>query len=195
MAVNSDEIWSDQTHWSFSHDFCSLTGNKEHWHFSVKERLQELWILSLEVDGFIHASSLAWLPLPNAQPGVISSTRWLEATHHTVVFCMLIYALLLAQRWKPFPHQSIRKVLSLFQFCYLLPGMAEWLTALGIDSVPFARREWCFFSKEATSGYAGFLNSSNSSCYAQGREVHLVVAMWVKEGFVLFGFYSLIREI
>lgn len=128
-------------------------------------------------------------PLPGQ--GVISSTRLLQATHRTVVFCILIYSLLLTQRWKPFPHQSIRKILSLFQFYYLLSGMAEGLTALGIDSVPFARREWCFLSKEATSGCAGLLNSSSYSCYAQGRKVHLVVAMWVKEGLVLFGFFSL----
>lgn len=127
---------------------------------------------------------------PTALPGVISSTRCLQATHCTVVFCALIYSLLLAHRWKPFPDLPHQEGLELFQFFYLLLGMTEWQTALEIDSVPFARREWCLLSKEVTSGSAGLLNSSKYSYYAQRREVHLVVAMWVKEGLVLFGSFS-----
>lgn len=55
--------------------------------------------------------------------------------------------------------------------------MAEWQTALEIDSVPFARKEWCLLSEEVTSSSAGLLNSSKYSYYAQHREVHLVVVM------------------
>lgn len=184
MAVNLDEIWHDQTHQSFSHDFCSLTGNKYCTLAPFCQRKASRAVNTFSWKRWVYGSSLAWPPMPSQ--GFVSSTRWLQPTHCIVGFCILIYSLLLAQRWKPFPHRSIRKVLSLFQFCYLLSGMAGWLTALGIDSVPFARREWCFLSKEVTSGCASLLNSSKCSCYAQGREVHLVLAVWVKEGLVLF---------
>lgn len=60
---------------------------------------------------------------PTAQSGVISSTRCLQATHCTVVFCALIYSLLLTHRWKPFPdlpHQEDLELISV-----LLPAFGH----------------------------------------------------------------------
>lgn len=125
--------------------------------FLFKERLQELWMLYLEKDMFMPA---LWhdphCPMPRG------SFLPQMASGHSL-HCGFLYSdlfLIASSEMEPFSDQSIRKVLSLFQFCYLLSGMAEWLTALGIDPVPFARREWCFLPKEAASGCASLLNSS-----------------------------------
>lgn len=66
------------------------------------------------------------------------------------------------------------------------------LTALGmgISSVPFAKREWCFLPQEATPGCAGLLGSRSYSSHARHGEVHLAVAMLVK-GFIFVLVFSL----
>lgn len=108
--------------------------------------------------------------------------------------CGLLYDLFLiaSSEMEAYPRPSTSgRSWVYFSFFYLLSDMAEWQTALEIDSVPFAWREKCFLSKEVTSGCAGLLDSIKYSCYAQGREMHLVAAMGVKEALILFGFFSL----
>lgn len=72
-----------------------------------------------------------------------------------------------------------------------VPCSQAWLTALGmgIGSVPFAKREWCFLHQKENPGCADLLGSSSYSCHESHGEVHLVIFVLVKGLiFVLFFF-------
>lgn len=75
---------------------------------------------------------------------------------------------------KPFPYESIRKVLSIASCCTLLIGITGWMIALGMGkgSVPFARRNGASFLRSQLLAV--------QASYTQCEEVHLVVARLVK---------------